>query len=138
MAKKKLTNILEEGLDNEYISKTEFEAMCTEGKMEGKFYCNFKVHKEHIHGQPPPVRPICSGNGSIIENPGAFVEFHISDIAKKHDTYLEDTPDFLRKIESEIKKGERLPSNSILVTLDVKSLFTNFAHKEGIKCTREA
>ena len=44
MANKKLTNILQEGLDNEYISKTEFEAMCTEGKTEGKFCCNFKVH----------------------------------------------------------------------------------------------
>ena len=33
------------------------------------------------------------------KNIAAFVEYHIKDEAKKHESFLEDTPDFLRHIE---------------------------------------
>ena len=42
-------------------------------KEAAKFYCNFKVHKEHEHMKAPPVRPIISGSGSALENVGKFV-----------------------------------------------------------------
>ena len=96
-AKSKILHILQAGFDNEIINKEEFEAMCPDGKMASKFYCNFKIHKEHVH--IPPVRPIISGSGSIVENPSKFVDFHITDLATSHKSYLQDTPDFIRKIQ---------------------------------------
>ena len=67
--------------------------MNVEDKKAGRFYCNFKVHKQHDH--IPPPRPIVSGSGSFAENVGIFVDHHIKHIATEHKTYLQDTPDFL-------------------------------------------
>ena len=48
-AKHKIRQFIEEGLDNEIITKQEYEARCPESKQLSKFYCNFKVHKPHEH-----------------------------------------------------------------------------------------
>lgn len=136
-AQAKLRKILEEGLNNEILSKSEFEAMWPDCKHPANFYCTFKVHKTHDHGEAPPVRPIISCCGSVQENPSAYVQYHLKEVAKKHKTYLQDTPDFIRKLEK-FNKETKLPENAGLVTIDVKSLFTNIRHKEGIKTAREA
>ena len=93
------------------------------------------MHKEHEHGKTPPVRPICSGCGSMFENTSAFVQHHIRHIAYKHNSYIQDTPDFIRHIES-LNESTTLPENAMLVTIDVKALFTNILHKEGTKCVK--
>ena len=46
--------------------------MNADNKKPGRFYCNFKVNKEHEH--IPPPRPIISGSGSITENVGIFCQ----------------------------------------------------------------
>ena len=66
-AKTKLKHVLEEGLDNKVITKSEFEAMHPDGKNPAMFYCTFKVHKTHEPMKAPPERPIVSACGSIIE-----------------------------------------------------------------------
>ena len=75
------------------LSKEEYYAMIADDKDAAKFYCNFKVHKEHEPMTAPP--PIVSGSGSVTENIAAFVDHHIKDVSKHHQTYLQDTPDFL-------------------------------------------
>ena len=107
--------------------------MLTFDKEPAKFYMNFKVHKEHEYMKPPPPRPIVSGSGSKLENIGKYIEQQIKQNANKHDTYIQDTPDFLRAIN----KVKNLGENAILVTMDVKALFTNIQHEEGIKCLQE-
>ena len=109
--------------------------MNPEDKKAGRFYCNFKVHKEHDH--IPSPRPIISGSGSITENIGLFVEHHIKHIATTHDTFIEDTPGFLRCI-SKLNKGPLLNPHTLLVTWDVIGLFTNIKHSEGLDTLREA
>ena len=90
--------LVEEGFCNEILSKDEFEAMIPKNVKPGRFYLNFKVHKPHLEGSTPPERPIISGCGSLTESLGKYVEHHIKDIANKHDSYLQDTPDFLRTL----------------------------------------
>jgi methanogenic corrinoid protein MtbC1 len=107
-AETELKYALKEGLDNEILSKDEFNA-----------------------------RPICSSCGSTFENTSAFVQHHIKDLATKHKSYIQDTPDFIRHIEK-LNESESLPDNAMLVTIDVKALFTNISHKEGTKCVKEA
>ena len=98
-AKHKLNQILQEALDNDIISKTEAEAMDPGDKGPGKFYCTFKVHKEHRQMEVPPERPIISGCGSAFENVSKFINHHIQDISTNHPTYIQDTPDLLRYLE---------------------------------------
>ena len=130
--KSKIRNIVQEGLDNKILSKEEYEAMLAEDKEAAKFYCTFKVHKDHQPMTAPPPRPIVSGSGSATENIAAFVEYHIKDISKQHQSYLQDTPDFLRYIEN-INKGPALENNQILVTWDVVGLYNKILHKEGLE-----
>ena len=99
VAKDNLSNLLQEGLENEYITQEEYQAMLGSDMNPGKFYSIFKVHKEHKDGELPPVRPNVSGCGSMFENTGIFVEHHIKQHATKHAYFLQDTPDFLRHIQ---------------------------------------
>ena len=71
--KSKIEELLKEGEEKKFISKEGHDAMKPREKEAAKFYCNFKVHKEHEHMKAPPVRPIISGSGSALENVGKFV-----------------------------------------------------------------
>ena len=116
-SKAKIDSLLKEALENNTISKDEYIGMAAADKEPGRFYCNFKVHKQHKHNETPPERPIISGSGSITEGIATFVNHHIKDIATSHSTYLQDTPDFLRIIEH-INGGPKLNSNVMIVTMD--------------------
>ena len=59
---------------------------------------------------------------------------HLCPLVIQIPSYLRDTTDFLRKLWT----LETLPPGSILVTLDVSSLYTNILHNEGIAACREA
>ena len=136
-AKEKIKSVLEEAYDNEVLNLEEFNAMNPDGKPNPKFYCTFKVHKKHVIGKAPPERPIESVSGSFSENLGKYVDHNIKYLGSLHPSFLKDTPHFLRLIEA-INKTETLPSNAIIVTMDVSALYTNIPHNEGIQSTREA
>ena len=137
-AENKLNLLLEEGLNNKYISKQEYEAMKPVGLIPGKLYCNFKIHKKHNHEakEIPPVRPIVSCSGSMLENAAIFVQHHLKDVANKHATYLQDTPDFLRQLEQH-NNETILPNNAKLVVIDVVGLYTNIPQQEGVECVQK-
>ena len=135
-AKDDIEKILKEGLEKEILSKSEFDAMSVENKGPGRFYCNFKMHKKHDHKQAPPVRPITSGSGSLTEGIGTYVEHYIKHGATSHQTYLKDTPDFLRQI-AKINSGPKLDKQTMLATFDVDGLFTNILHRDGLQSLQE-
>ena len=99
-SKKKIEYTLKEALKNKIISNEEFHAMNANEKEPGRFYCNFKVHKKHEHGETPPMRPIISGSGSLTEGIGEYVNHHIKDIGTKHPSFLQDTPHFYIFLQS--------------------------------------
>ena len=135
-AKIEIISVLQEGFKNRQITDGEFQAMDPKDCDPGRFYCNFKVHKDHKLGETPAVRPIISGSGSITENIGKFVDHHIQKVAKKHKSFLEDTPDFLRNIEFQ-NQSEKLPPNSCLVTADIKGAYQNIPQGDGIDCLND-
>ena len=137
VSKSKIRNLVQEGLEKEILSKEEYEAMVADDKEAAKFYCTFKVHKPHEPMTAPPPRPIVSGSGSVTENIAAFVDHHIKDTSKQHQAYLQDTPDFLRFVQS-INNGPPLQSNNILVTWDVVGLYNNIPHDEGLQSLEES
>ena len=116
------------------ITKEEYDFMDPTEKDVSKFYCNFKVHKEHKEGEAPPPRPIISGCNSMTAGIATFVEHHVKELATLHETYIQDTPDFLRAVED--VKG--LDEDTILASIDVKALFTNLPQEESLKSMKEA
>ena len=89
------------------------------------FYGLPKIHK--IFDKIPPMRPIVSGYGSVTTKLSEFLDSLLKFQAQKCKSYIRDTKDFLRRLNS-IKE---LPKNSILMTLDVSSLYTNIDQEEG-------
>ena len=87
-----------------------------------------KLHKPDI-----PLRPVVSA----IENPtdylSHFITHFLQPLAQTVPAYLSDSKDF----KQHLSQIPALPLNSILVTADVVSLYTNIPQSEGIDTTCE-
>lgn len=60
------------------------------------------------------------------------MDYHLRPLVERIPSYIKDTTHFLNKL----KTLTSLPTNVLLITLDVKSLYTNIPHEEGIiACT---
>ena len=89
----------------------------------GRFYILPKIHKPGN-----PGRPIVSSNSHPTERISQFVDYHLQPLVHKLLSFVKDTNDFLNKL---LTIGN-LPADSLLVTLDVSSLYTNIPYNEGI------
>ena len=87
---------------------------------------------KYLTSNPNPGRPIISSNGHPTERISQFVDYHLKPLVQKLPSYIKDTTHFLLKLQ----ELGTLPSNAILVTVDVSSLYTNIPHKEGIEACR--
>ena len=94
------------------------------------FYLLPKIHKEGI-----PGRPILSGCGSPTEKLSSYLDHYLRPIVEESASYIKDTTHFLQQI---FEIHTSIPPNSWLVTLDVKSLYTNIPQEEGIEACLEA
>ena len=130
-AKSDILELLKEGKDENWLTEAEFRAMNPTELSPARFYQIFKVHKSHAPGSLPPGRPIISGNGSITENISRFIDFHVKGLVPDIDSYLQDTPHFLRCIQDLNDQGE-IPPNAVLLTIDVSALYTNIPTGEGL------
>ena len=92
------------------------------------FYTLTKIHKPTLVG-----RPIIEGCDGPTERISAFVDHLIQPIAQKQASYLKDTTDFVNFVEK-----TKLPKNTILVSMDVTSLYKNIPQEEGITTVCEA
>ena len=94
-----------------------------------KFYLNPKVHKENNPGRPV-INSIDAPSAQI----SRFVDFHLQPIVQSIQSYVKDTTDFINKLS----QVEDVPINTYLVTMDVKSSYTNIRHTEGIQSVAKA
>ena len=99
---------------------------------DSKPSCFYILPKIYKPGNPG--RPIVSYCGSPTEGISHFVDYHFAPLVKEILSYIKDTTDFLKKLQLITD----LPSETLLVTLDVKSLYTNVPHSEGIEACRAA
>ena len=81
-----------------------------------RFYLLPKIHKPDNQG-----RPVVASTNCHTTKISKFIDHYIQPLAQRVQSYIRDTTDFLNKIE-DIKM---IPENAILVTMDVKSLYTN-------------
>ena len=81
-----------------------------------------------------PGRPITNAINAPTSSIAEFVDFQLQPIVEKMKSYIKDTTNFLTKLA----KIKDLPKDSILVTMDVASLYTNIPHNEGINAVAQA
>ena len=62
------------------------------------------------------------------------VDYHIQPLAKQVKSYIQDTTDFINKLQ----QLNPLPHNVLLATMDVRSLYTNISNKDGLRALKEA
>lgn len=101
-----------------------------------QFYMLPKIHKP-IKKWPvsymPPGRPIISDCSSESYSVSEYIDHFLQPLASKHDSYLKDTSDFLNKL-----KAVKITGNSLLVTMDVESMYTNIDHESGLAAVKSA
>ncbi|KAM7176581.1 uncharacterized protein RBU57_002185 [Macrochelys suwanniensis] len=108
------------------------EQICTDTFLEprpGAFYLLPKIHKPGN-----PGRPIISGIGTLTAGLSGYIDSLLRPYATSTPSYLRDTTDFLRKLQS---IGD-LPDNTILATMDVEALYTNIPHNDGLQAVRNS
>ena len=109
-------------LENDEIDQKYFDCLNPIKSRTARFYFLPKIHKKIVKR-----RPIISGNGCPTEMISAFVDDHLKDYVKLMPSYVRDTTDFIKKVESYQPNGDYF-----LVTMNVSSLYTNIPNHEGI------
>jgi hypothetical protein len=135
-AKKEIEVTLKKAYETKQITKDEEKSMSTKEKGPGKLYQLFKLHKKHEAPNLPAGRPVISGCNSFTENMSLFVDYHAKHLVPKIPSYLQDTPDLLRKLER--WKDVTIPEDVFPVSIDVVGLYTNIPHNEGTETFRNA
>ncbi|XP_054853294.1 uncharacterized protein LOC129341953 [Eublepharis macularius] len=85
------------------------------------FYVLPKVHKGLF---PPPGRPIVSGCSSILEPLGIYLDTFLQAAISNTPSYIKDTGNFIKIIEN-----VPVEPDYILLTMDVRSLYTSIPHE---------
>ena len=94
------------------------------------FYLFQKIHKANNPGRPivsacdsPPRKKI-----------SLYLDLYLKPPTLKVTSYIRDTTDFLQKL----KELGQIHKDSLLVTIDVVSLYTNIPNKDGTRATKYA
>ena len=94
-----------------------------------RFYLLPKIHKKNY-----PGRPVVASTNCHTTKISKYVDRYIQPIAQQVRSYIRDTTDLLKKI----KTIGKMPENTLLVTFDVRSLYTNICHEEGLLALKNA
>ncbi|CAJ0947585.1 unnamed protein product [Ranitomeya imitator] len=89
------------------------------------FYMLPKIHKDSTR---PPGRPIVSSIGSMCERASEYLDFFLQPIASSLPSFIRDSSHFIGMCDQVV-----LPTNFLLVTCDVESLYSNIGHKDGVE-----
>ena len=110
------------------ISEKEYNFSTTFDTKLPKFYGNPKVHKTNC-----PYRPIISQIDGPTSRLNMLVDHLLTETENHTKNLIKDTLQFLKIIVD-----KQIPHNSILVTLDVTSLYTRIPWQEGIDTVLES
>ena len=94
-----------------------------------RFYITPKIHK-----RGNPGYPVVSSFNYHTVNISKYIGYHLQPIVKLIPSYIKDTNDLTNKIND----IGNIPPNRFLVTMDVKSLYTNIQNLERIAAAQNA
>ena len=92
-----------------------------------KFYISLKIHKPNS-----PGRPVINSIEYHTSEISRFVDHFLQPVVKQIPSYEKDTNYFINRVNN-----FSVPINSILVTMNVRSLYTNIPNNEGIAATKK-
>ncbi|XP_011407404.1 PREDICTED: uncharacterized protein LOC105314749 [Amphimedon queenslandica] len=95
------------------------------------FYGLPKMHKELDVNGLPPLRPIVAHNNSLLSNTAKFIDHILQPLAQAYNDYLKNSTQLISYLET-----STIPNDIILVTLDVKSLYTSIPQSECLESVR--
>ena len=104
------------------IDETTYNNLQTKNPRIPTFHLLPKFHKQHN-----PGRPIVNGIRSVTEKISAYVDTFLRKYTPRIPSYIKDTTHFHNTL-----KHLEIQNTDLLVTIDVKSLYTNIPHTEGI------
>ena len=110
-------------LTSDYIDEKLQRFLVQSQANPGCFFILLKLHKASN-----PGRPIVFSNGHPTEHISEFVDFFLKPLVTKLASHIKGTTDFLNKL----RNLPNLLGNTLLVTPDVSSLYTNIPHNDGI------
>ncbi|CAJ0933463.1 unnamed protein product [Ranitomeya imitator] len=93
------------------------------------FYTLPKIHKNL---ENPPGRPIVASTDSLLSPLARYLEKILTPLIKGSKSFLLDTGSFLHLI----REIHQVPSEALLVTLDVRDLYTSIPHTDGVDSAR--
>ena len=133
----KVNEILLDLLNKKFITEKQFEYLKSPAEPRPRqFYMLPKIHKP-LDKWPvpnmPPGRPIISDCSSESYKVSEYIDHFLQPLASSHDSYLKDTSDFLNKL-----KQVKISENSLIVTMDVESMYTNIDHESGLAAVKKA
>ena len=120
--KSEISNLKNDNLLSK-LSKQTANSLLEEKIKTPEFHLLPKIHKANN-----PGRPVISSINCHTSRISEFVDYYLQPEVKKLKSYVKDTTDFIKKIEA----IDHVSDDSYLVSLDVRSLYTNIPHKEGI------
>ena len=133
---KPVTKIIDSLLRSKFINEKQRKYLIGEDEPKPRrFYVLPKIHKDPatwtVPFEIPPGRPIVSDCGSETYYTAEFLDYFLNPLSTKHPSYIKDTYHFVETI-----KSLTVPSECLLFSMDVKSLYTNIPIPEGIQCIK--
>ena len=133
----KVNDILYDLVEKKFISNKQYKYLKSpEDPRPRQFYMLPKIHKS-LDKWPsptmPPGRPIISDCSSETYKVSEYIDSFLQPLASSHDSYIKDTYHFIN-----ILKQLKVNENSLIVTLDVESMYTNIDHESGLKAVKQA
>ena len=92
-----------------------------------KYYNSPKIHKENNPGSL-----VINSINCHISEISHFVDHHLKLLVRENSSYIKDEDDFIKKINI-----FPVPPNSLLVTMDVKSLYTSIPNNKAIASVKK-
>ena len=133
----KVTNIAAKMLREGDIDKHTAEYLVPGEVKTSRYYTLPKTHKDTDADGHLKTRPVISGSGSPIERLSEFVDFYINPEMKKLDSFVKDSKDVLKLINS-INNNGPLSHNIAMFTIDVKAMYPSLPQHLGIEGVRRA
>ena len=101
-----------------------------------RLYTLPKIHKPpaqwFVPFKIPPGRPIISDIDSESYHIAEYINHFLQPLAAKQQSFIRDSFHFLDLI----KERGPIPSHTVLVSLDVDSMYTNIDNTDGLRCLR--
>lgn len=132
----KINGIINTIYTDRLINRKQFNYLqAKESDRSRTFYLLPKIHKENAkwpQKDMPEGRPIVSDVESESYRISKFIDSIIRPLSMKHDAYIKDSFDFVKKI-----RNQQIPSNALLCTCDVTALYTNMSFERTLRVTEE-